>query len=487
MRSTQQLLATRFKPEPGTNQQRLKALERKREKTITAPEKYHDMHSGELMDNPCNIKLKKSAEDYYIEYNAIFRLPIHPLSRENNWVTDSHAPDRDLAERIATMITIEEIKEYLLDLETRRQADVLNFLEGKSDQEVSALLAFDVEDFINAHRLNKNTIPEKFHSMLPGRKIMTVPVRLDNTYVIDFHELLMHQPHHLPSKEEEEAIQKRYESYIDRRRYDIENERKQFLNLLNHNISTASLSPDNATDALIKCDQQYQEKLVQLENFTLERYIAVFEDREQPEYINPITGKPLQSIQIDYQLIQEIDDFIDPFNQQMQTFRNNLAKYKYDDNKTCYADILKDKKYPAHKIPESIAVGQIPGSQEMEIMTHPVILDGVYAIDYARLKKYWESTSSFLGFFFGESRYGLNPFTGKAITSIVYDTRLKTATSRFMANLDNYSEILTNKEITDSNFLRYNYSLLFTKNNWLRGCTAAQAISIPAESVSQNH
>lgn len=489
MRSTQQLLATRYEQGTGNNQQRLKTLERKREKSITAPEKYLDMHTGEMMDMPCNIKLVESADDYYIEYHSIHRLPFHPLSRQENWRSEEkHQPDMPLAERIRTMLTIEEIKDYLLELETKRQAAILECLQGKPDQEVNALLAFEVSDIIKAYQFTQK-IPDKFYSMTPARKLMTVPVMLDNTHLIDFHEFLALQPHHVLTDSEREAIAKRYQDYIDRRRYDIEAEKKQFMHLMINNISSATLSRTNILEAQINFEKTYQEKLVQLENFTLERYIEVFEEREQPEYINPITGLPLQSIYIDYKLLSEINDFLDPAKQQILTLQQNLKKYKYHDNEKSYLAILQEKNYPANKIPESLMVGLIPGSDEMEIMTHPVILDGQYSIDYARLKKYWESGR---GFFWSENRHGLNPFTGKPLTSIIYDTQLRAATARFIAKLDEYSRTITPTQIRDCEFLRGNiFNFAYGLKPTLWGYTSlAQACilgNMPEMTVNQNH
>lgn len=492
MRSTQYLLTHRFEAGTDSNQHRLKSLERKRERSMSGPEHYHDHHTGELMHEPCNIKLKETAEDYYIDYHTLPRIPVHPLSRERNWVTSSHAPDRLLGERIATMLTIEEIKEYLLETEAKRQTEILGHLQNKSDEEVNALLAFKVSDIIKAYQYATNDIPSYFYSMLPPHQLMTVPVLLDNEHIIDFYELIAHHLHLQYNAEEQVALKKRFADHIEKCRYDIESERTQFMNLINHNISTESLSPSAAIEEQQNFDKTYQEKLMHLENLTLERYIELFEDNETTEYMNPITQKPLQSIRIHYQLLNEINDFLDPVKQQLLSLQQALRKNHYHDTEKSYAELLREKEYPAIKIPESLAVGLIPGGQhEMEIMTHPVILDGIYTIDYMRLKKYWDSSSSFFGFW-RESRHGLNPFTGKPLTSIVYDQRLKSATNRFINNLDKYNQTITYKEVSDSNFLlrtQFNYAHLFAPNNWRHCGVAALIIPILQEqdNVSLNH
>ena len=173
------------------------------------------------------------------------------------------------------------------------------------------------------------------------------------------------------------------------------------------------------------------------------------------EYLNPLTNQPVQSIQIEFNLLKQIDNLLNPLRHQINIVHEKVAAHTLplpSDNKS-YARKLEDSGYPVEKIPEALALGQIPGnSRTLEVMTHPVLLDGERWIDFERLKTYWENRNIF-SFFWNTSRHGYNPFTGQLIKTIQYDSHLKKQTDNFMKSLTLHRALLTEKEVQSGYYI----------------------------------
>jgi hypothetical protein len=191
-------------------------------------------------------------------------------------------------------------------------------------------------------------------------------------------------------------------------------------------------------------------------------------DDETHQYLNPITGKPISCIEVDYQLLQEIDSFLCPVENQMRgveamAVHQQKAMNKYLDPHSrdkSYAQILADEAYPADKIPESLALGRIPGKDQLELMTHPVLLDGEDLIDLLRLQEFWKPVP---GMLFGRPGcHGINPFTMQPIKTIAYDEELKDSTDKFFLNRNMYKEIISEKNVRDASYLRTKFSAFHT-------------------------
>lgn len=452
MRSTQQLIANPFHPGEGNRQARLMQLEAKRGKALDVPDYYCDAHTGDLMDKPCNIKLKETASDYYVDYHSVRMFATHPISRQEGWLLKTPpAVDDALSANIEAMLIIEELKDYLEELEAARLSSVLESLQTTPEAHVKALLSHTTSDIMEAYHLTEADMPASSFSALT-KNVMTIPVAIDHQFTIDFFELLACHPRYQPKGWAMHKLEKQFNDYLEHKRYMIEAERKQYLRMI-ENLSAESLTMEQAEQEKFKCETQYQTKMTDLNKITLQWYIDYFGENDPIVYLNPITKQPIQSITINYDVLKEIDKALNPYQRELRVTLQQVALHEDKKNPTPYSIQLRAENYPTNKIPESIQQGRIPGCEHLEIMTHPILLDGEYHIDYARLKQYWDN-DHFFSFLFHRRLDGINPFTGLPIKTISYDIELKSATDHFMVNKHSYLVILTDKEIKNGSFLR---------------------------------
>jgi hypothetical protein len=450
MKSTRQFQVTPFQPGTGSNDERLKRLETATGQTIDIPDIYLDQIHQRLMYQPCNIRLTDQAMDYFIDVSTKNVLTKHPLSNLPFKTTDVYPVDKVLAERINAMLTIEEIKVYLLTTENTRQNELLSVLQEKSDTEVQALLAANTSEILSAYGYDASRLPKHFFSNHPCQAPMTLPVTLDGIYNVDFHELLSAQPSSQLSPSE--YVQKLAEMNLmkQRRIKEVMEEKNKYLANLNalrgDNYSSDDLMQKETKFAAL-CDQ----KLAIIHNLTINDFL----DTTPAEYINPCTGLAIQSISINLALLIEIDNYIDPFNQQLRLAEKLYTIHCTGKDEIPYAQRLRSQHYPEDKLPESLLLGRIQRDQQtLEIMTHPILLDGEYYIDYSRLMQYWAPATGFLSYFWQTDRHGLNPFTGEQVKTITYDVKLKTAIDRFVLNCDYFKQSITEANIRDPLFLR---------------------------------
>lgn len=452
MRSTQQLIANPFHHGEGNRQERLMKLETKRGKKLDLPDYYCDAHTGDLMDNPANIKLKETASDYYVEFHSTKRLVTHPISRQEDWhIAKPPAIDTALSANIESMLIIEELKQYLEELEAARLVGVLESLQTTPEYHVKALLSHTTSDIMEAYQLKDEDMPDSSFSALT-KKVMTIPVIIDKTFTIDFFELLFSQPHYLPKGEAMLKLQKQFDNFLDHKAYLIETEKKHHLRMID-TLSAESLTKEQAEQEKRKCETQYNAKMSDMKALTLQWFIEYFGESDPIVYINPFTRQPLQSIAINYAVLKEIDRALDPYHRELRMVVEQVATHEDKDNPTLFSQQLLDAEFPQEKIPESLQQGRIPGQDRLEIMTHPILLDGEYHIDYARLKQYWDN-NHFFSFLFHRRLDGINPFTGLPIKTIRYDIELKSSTDHFMMNKASYLIILTDREVKNGSFLR---------------------------------
>ena len=170
------------------------------------------------------------------------------------------------------------------------------------------------------------------------------------------------------------------------------------------------------------------------------------------EYINPCTGKPIENIEVNYQLLKEIDSFLERARLQPQMKIINQLARKNDQSVTdlrekfankSFMMILKETEFPAHKIPESLMIACVPGSQETILATHPVTLDNSITYDLSDLMKYWQTT-----------KWGVNPLSGEMVQCITYDDKLRVDTVNFVLNLSLFQACKTPPKVQQGSYLR---------------------------------
>jgi hypothetical protein len=199
MRSTRQLLLTPFVLSRDSNDQQLEKIGEASGNTIHIPALYLDKIYEITMDHPHNIRLSAKSDPYYVDHNTLELIVknkgacIHPLDNLTHNFLD-YPQDTDLAKRITVFVTIHAIKHHVDILEAERQKNLLPLLGDKTNHEANVLLAFHSTDFLHAISFPIHAVPARFFSRQPGKRVMTLPVVLDNSFIIDFFELLEMQP-----------------------------------------------------------------------------------------------------------------------------------------------------------------------------------------------------------------------------------------------------------------------------------------------------
>lgn len=472
MRSTRQFLDHPYQASKKSNCERVKAVDALREKAhlpaLLIPEEYLDHLFHTVMHTPLDFSIGE--EPIIVDISTVkhfrssdkghpmSRQPLKPLIINDGVRTEPYKQDENLANRIHTYITIEELKLHAAACEEMRQTALLQALNGKSDSEAEQILALQASantaDVIQVNGIPADSIPKKFFGCEPHSAAMTLPVIIDGKYHIDFFELIKTLPDNHTLTAEEQVKREEHS-----RQYKAERV-KSFINARDQQI--ASLKEQN------NCDTEYLERAINSITTMTERQVQGLLNMktddlfpaEAEEYINPYTGLPIQSITIDYALLAEIDCFLDTFERQLEIVEKKAAQNdkdlkKYHSNLVngkAYSQLLSDEEYPVEKIPESLTLGHIPGANHLEIMTHPVLLDGVYLIDLHRLQEFWKPVS---GLFFGRPGCrGINPFTKQPIKTIVYDSQLKEDTDRFILNRETFKKLTTADQAQRANYLR---------------------------------
>ncbi len=440
MKSTRAFLESPFKP-VGTNQQRHKNLEELLGKHVEVPEHFLDQISEEIMDNPCNIKLTPNANDYYIDLTVHNKLKKHPYN------SDKAVPpaniDKKLAGRIHVTLMIEEMILYVHRIEAIRQAALSTQLSGKSATDISALLAFRSEDILKHYHCKDLVVPQPLLSML-SHSIMTLPVKLDGNVVVDFFELLVTQPARKESQEEthekEKDLAELKRAALLRATADYERNLYHISINIHHN-DKVDTNKDPIVDneklakipELIALEMQcYENRTAKIMEMTLEDFNECRRHKYLHEFLHPFTDKPLESLEIDFERLAALDDFLNkarthqllkPIYQAMAEYNAMIAlaetKYAHCTN----MEILEKEAFPNDRIPDNLLVAIEPGSSFTIIPTHPVILDESYTTDFLALLQYWQRTT-----------WGLNPTTNEPINTIKYDRELKDSASYFVLN-----------------------------------------------------
>ena len=347
------------------------------------------------------------------------RLPFHPefeSSDENKtrwkniWETNPYPVDEELRARITAWLKFAEFRCYYFELIGNQQAEYYQLCKFASPKD-AILAKATVAETIQFYNIDSGELPNHFFSDLTDRKLMTLPVTLDGKYTIDFQELLDYQKP-VFSKEMLDKIKEQYQEFQERK---------------------------NPEDIAL----------------TLNSFIdAKFEEVNVPELYNPCTDKVVQSFSVNEKLLQEILQTVTAIILPLQIKQAEASSIQYSKNgsENSYMKRLDALNYSRNKIPNSILQGSIPGEDRLEVMTHPVIIDGYFMIDFARLQAFWESNENMFCFLWGGSKKGLNPFTQKPITSLVYLTALKNKTDRFIAKCSAF-RFLSDDVLHHPNFL----------------------------------
>lgn len=475
--------------------------------TCNVPALYRCPVSLDVIDNPVVLN------SLYFEYNYIEGLQTDPVNRKKIAKQDKSI-SKPVKNIISTFVRFHETQFYLTTRETERRA----YLETQPDSKEKQLLLMPEHEFLQACGITPDQIPERYltpvisyDGTVVEKRIYTFPVIIETSnqnqqgmheardkITICFTELMKYQTHTNAKDHEHKSkmlsIEKR------RRKNDLRQE-KEF-NLLRSYIKHENdeISADLYTfmceiEHKIKCDTQ-------IKSLTYEDI-----NPEIPEIINPFTGKPLESMEIDYDLLHELDAFLvncyfeklhaqrdrqlalvnqlpkhhrplrvneleedihmmrDQLStekqkldfalqqQALSTLKQSVADYdykaahgdlkyfilngknmKYRFPGKSYADVLREKEIA---LPDDLPLGLVPNAKgnayKYEVMTHPVILDDQYVIDYDTLQQYWRARPALFGIFGGrEDLTGINPFTEKLIKSMRYETKLKAETDQFM-------------------------------------------------------
>jgi hypothetical protein len=258
--------------------------------------------------------------------------------------------------------------------------------------------------------------------------------------------------------DELKEILNNYREYCARTKQPLEAELKRATNRLRIALAeTAEMIHEEACkqeDYIAHCRQKIIDAENALATFVektnFEWYVKHLCISDSEEFINPFTKKPLTSIEIDFPLLEKIDDFVDPVKAQIRAVEHHVHAYPPTLLEMPYEKVLQERvasgHFPEQKIPDVICVARIPDRNHFEVATHPILLDGKDIIDYARLKAYWESKSIIVAvanYVYPMSWHGYNPFTDKPCLSVEYVHPLKMATERFMKTLLNTPSLIS--------------------------------------------
>ncbi len=430
------------------------------------PREYVDENvSFKLMDQPCNVKLAKDA-DYYLDANDARLLPCHPsysVSDETKaawkqaWETNQYSVDEQLRARIMAWLTFAEFKHYYFDMVRKRQAE--HYQLSKFASPVAAILAKgSIEEIAVFYKIDPRQLPECFFSCLPERNLMTLPVTLDDEYTIDFQELLDYQAPTF-SKEMLDQIHQKYAEYTQARLLARKQSKERRDALINAAEAALAAAPEHISADELETLQSNLKSALNMQLAPLPVSLNIFIDTEivevnVPELRNPCTGAVVQNFRINEPLLREILQTISSIllPLQLSEVEKCVSKYSKHAPQTSCMEQLQAQGYPREKIPNSILQGSIPGKDTLEVMTHPVIIDNYFMIDYARLQQYWDSNEGWMGLLWGGSRKGLNPFTNRPITSILYLDALKNKTDRFVSRCELF-RLMPDETLHHPNFL----------------------------------
>jgi hypothetical protein len=437
MRSTQRLLEKPLIFNDECRQKRLDTLKLDPNNTTDEePDKYLDQITFQVMNNPCNLS-RTPDKIYFIDQSTASTLKTNPVSNEAGqawWDAKRFPINKKLSERIETWVRVQQIKEHC------------RVLTSSADRSPEVILKA-----LKAINMHPASIPKHFFSMLSKDKIMIVPIRLDNKHIICLTELLASQP------TQESIIENQYRQYFKESVSRLQSEYAD-IELLLANVALPRIK---AVLILAKAERDYSEKYTELcQTHTLEWYKNTFFSTDRMvECYNPITHLPLQSIKIEYGLLEEIDNYLEEIEmplmpaitRELYTVRKIVEARPEARN---YADELKALNVPRNTIPIAF-VGYNPfdpekGSMDSEIMTEPVIIDDHLPICYQRLKQYWKE----------HKVENINPKTGKPIATITYAHDLKKSIDHFILNRAAFSHALTKQELNNP-LLRFGSGTFF--------------------------
>ena len=476
MRSTRQFLNEPFKAGTQHNCKRVEAIYALREKAqlpaLLIPEEYLDAFTERIMQHPVDfsitdhdliivdldtVKFARKANNGH----PLNRQPLKPLVVDGHKVSEPYLLDECLAKRIDAFITIEELKLYIATCEAQRGLTLLKALDGKSDEDAERILALlgvvRADEMMQLDNVPMRMIPKHFFGDVPHSGVMTLPVILDGIHRIDFFDLIKVIPdnHQLTAEQLKKRAEKTITYKAERTTSFIREKDAQIARICATGIGEQFSKADRKRQIDV-IHMMHENRVNSLQQLTEEEIFPA----EAREYSNPYTGKPIESIMIDYKLLAEIDCFLDSLERQMlaveKEFRYHEASLKNHFSALLhgksFSQILSDEKYPLEKIPESLSLGQIPGAKHLEIMTHPVLLDGVDLIDFCRLQEFWRPKPGY--FFSTPGCRGMNPFTKQPIKSIVYDKDLESDTDHFVLNRETFKMFTTVESAQNANYLR---------------------------------
>ena len=417
-----------------------------------------------------------------------------------------------------TFVTYHEIKSYL---EKKEEIRVARLAENHS-AEINTLYAADSNTALEYCSVPTEPVPARYLSpQLPidndksARVVMTFPVTIDGNnpdekITICFEELMRYQNSIIPEiTAEQKALLEREK---EKRRQDarelhrkvtarLGNEQSYIATVmeikdLDERVAALKAAPDERAQRIQSAAVTLAQQLQQIDKLTYKDIT----DKGVSELMNPFTGQPVKSIEINTQLLEEIDMYItgymvpemkeeqdrqlacvhtlDQYPQretlcitiresekqcvaeqeelQAAIFNENLEKmgktvdginakaqsgvngYRYLYPDKSYIEVLKEA--GVHEAPAAI-VGMVPdnkGQVAFDVMMHPIKLDSGHVIDYKMLLEFWKPQSAFLGLFGGRAdRTGMNPYVpNQKIVSMTYDHETKHVIEKFMQEVN---------------------------------------------------
>lgn len=108
--------------------------------------------------------------------------------------------------------------------------------------------------------------------------------------------------------------------------------------------------------------------------------------------------------------------------------------------KRTFQGIIQEEKYPQHLLPENLPI-QIK-DKRTKVMTHPVLLDGEYVIDYADLMQHWQTQSYAFGLWQYRGKPGINPFTDQPVKEFGYAKKLRKEAKAFIKHIDQFKDLI---------------------------------------------
>lgn len=418
-----------------------------------------------------------------------------------------------------TFVKYLEIKQHLAQKEERRLA----LLAEENRQDTFILYAPDSNSTLEYLGLSAADVPSRFLSpRLPidnddaPAVVMSFPVTIEGKrpgekITLCFHELMRYQDSIVPAITEEQKellVREKAKRKSDATRvYDavmarLENE-ETYKKSVTAFIMANGMSLEEKRAALQAAPAERFRQIVDAKRTLASQFAAIDKltlrdigDTAVSELINPFTSLPLETLQVNNALLNEIDVYmtssivpkladskkqledthqkleqlssetlcpaIDAMQQQCTAefeelraaeFKDDIAElgrkvefyeltnvesglsgYRYLHKGKSYCEVLKERRI--HEAPATV-VCQIPETGGYEIMTHPVRLDSGHVIDYNVLLEFWKPRSAFLGLFGGrEDRTGINPYTGQPVLSMVYDIETKREIDIFMHTIN---------------------------------------------------